>query len=336
MINSYVEDIGPESEDLLRSSLKFKVTDLVTDDPLSYTIFNLVKEGKITALSELFNSKNDEDIYKLVNIEDNLGRSPIFYAAYFDYRNLVLYLQIKGADPTLFDVEGNSVFHLCCDLGHYQSLLMIMNFFYFLERENLDKNLKALQMNYNMKRSDVNFGKLTSPDAHLLHVSNNFKGFDQSAKDLYLRYLDKQVAIHNMICVDYIDPYGRSPIHYGAMAKYFNCARCVRMCVLVGELQFYDQFELNFNEIQLQEINKSKKIELKKTYAVVGRLEKFLDKGFIMVATNDHTKKVARMHRECLNRQDQQGYTPLHLASFHGNYELTDLFLRLGNFFWGS
>lgn len=46
---------------------------------------------------------------------------------------------------------------------------------------------------------------------------------------------------------------------------------------------------------------------------------------------NDHfTKEIKELQLEIVNTQDTEGYTPLHLASFYGDFTLVKFLMRLG------
>ena len=63
--------------------------------------------------------------------------------------------------------------------------------------------------------------------------------------------------------VDLIDLVGHNPIHLGAMSKYSNCYKCVNMSLEVGEANFYNEFAIVWNEIQILETTKSQFPDLK-------------------------------------------------------------------------
>jgi ankyrin repeat protein len=46
--------------------------------------------------------------------------------------------------------------------------------------------------------------------------------------------------------------------------------------------------------------------------------------------TSDFKKNVRRLLREVLNTQDHEGYTPLHVAAYSGDYLASEHFLKLG------
>lgn len=318
-------------EDLLKSSLRFNISDTQENkNPDERNVFKLVKAGKIVELASFLNKQDENSIYRLVNSRDHLNRDPIFYACFYDYRNLVLYLLMKGADTDTKDIEGNSIFHILCNWGHYRSLLMIKNWLYYHERVKLYFHLHRLKLEKKIKRSDIVQGDIKSPDQHLKSVKSNCEYFLMEAARLYETYLNGLIKVHNILCNEYRDPYNRNPIHYGAKSRYSNCAKCVKMSLVVGELSYYNEFEYVLNEIQNLEVRRANVIDLKQNIRIEQEIVKFLSPKLVKNLQKKHKKCQKDIHQLCLNLPDAQGYTPLHLATFSGCYELVDTFLRLG------
>ena len=119
-----------DNANLLRSTYVFNDYQSGTGDKFADDVFSLVKEGKITHLAALFNDNKvrPDDIKRILNTSDGENRTCLFYACYYDYRNLVLYLIIKGANITDKDSDSKSIFHWLCYYGNFRSLTMIKNF----------------------------------------------------------------------------------------------------------------------------------------------------------------------------------------------------------------
>lgn len=86
----------------------------------------------------------------LVNQKDGDNRTALFYAVYYNYENLVLYLLTKGADPYLIDGENQNIFHVIMQYGRFKCLQLIMNY----ERHELRVELFKL-IHINMKKLDI-------------------------------------------------------------------------------------------------------------------------------------------------------------------------------------
>lgn len=102
------------------------------------------------------------------------------------------------------------------------------------------------------------------------------------------------------------------------------------MSLSVGELSYYNEFEYVLNEIQNLEVHRANMIDLKQNVKIEQEVVKFLSPKLVKGLQKKHKAQAAEVHKECLNLPDAQGYTPLHLATFSGCYELVDTFLRLG------
>ena len=177
--------------DLLRKKLEFKLTGSTFDSEEAEFLFKLVRLGKVIQLAEFFQGRSANELEELVNEKDMDGRTALFHACFYNYKNIVLYLMMKGADPSVIDIHGNSVFHLLVYKGNIESLVMIINYFYFDLREYVDDHLHSIKKMFALKKSDVRRGELVSPDMHQPEVKENYEKFSFAVLELYKDYHER-------------------------------------------------------------------------------------------------------------------------------------------------
>ena len=84
---------------------------------------------------------------------------------------------MKGADPGAKAENGETIWHIAAGLGNLECLGIVINYVYFDLREYLDANLKSIKKETGIKKSDVKFGKLLSPDSHMPEVQEAYRKF---------------------------------------------------------------------------------------------------------------------------------------------------------------
>lgn len=75
-----------------------------------------------------------DEVAKLVNTIDEEGKPPLQYAAYYNYKNLVLYLLTKGANWLAVNRNGKNIFHIACYMGHVDLISLVVNYQRHVER----------------------------------------------------------------------------------------------------------------------------------------------------------------------------------------------------------
>lgn len=91
----------------------------------------------------------------------------------------------------------------------------------------------------------------------------------------------------------------------------------------------YDKFYKDFTEVMNLEINKDNIPDPKRTYKIQEVLDNFLLPEEKSLIYKQYRRTTASLKKQILDHQDSQGYTPLHLSSFYGQYELVNKFLLL-------
>lgn len=184
------------NSDLLKQRLlyEYSARDDQTKDTTVAHLFAFVRAGKVTDLAALLHGRSKKDVAALLSTKDVHGRTPLLIACYLNFHNIVMYLMHKGADPYVVDYSNIGIMHVLLDQGNFESLAVVLNYIYFDFREKLDKELKRIQKEFNMKRSDVRLGKLVSPDQHIPHVRRAFEEFNTLVSQLYSQYLNQVVV----------------------------------------------------------------------------------------------------------------------------------------------
>ena len=77
------------------------------------------------------------------------------------------------------------------------------------------------------------------------------------------------------------------------------------------------------------EIDKDTISDPKRTYHILDVLQNFLDPAWAKMTFKHFNRNKLNLQKQILDSQDAQGYTPLHLCSFYGQYELVNKFLLL-------
>ena len=91
----------------------------------------------------------------------------------------------------------------------------------------------------------------------------------------------------------------------------------------------YEEFYRTFTEVMNLEVNKEEISDPKRTLRIMDVLDNFLDPEWKKFTDRNNHQEMKKLHKEILDTQDVQGYTPLHLSSFYGQYELVNKFLLL-------
>lgn len=91
----------------------------------------------------------------------------------------------------------------------------------------------------------------------------------------------------------------------------------------------YDFFYNAFTEVMNLEIDKETISDPKRTRCILEVLNNFLDPAWAKSTFKYFTHQKLKLQKQILDSQDAQGYTPLHLSAFYGQYELVNKFLLL-------
>lgn len=95
----------------------------------------------------------------------------------------------------------------------------------------------------------------------------------------------------------------------------------------IGDPLGYELFEQVFEELQILQIDQKKRIDTRRTINILNTVKSFLHPQIEKQSYRTFKKNKARILKEALDLQDSDGYTPLHLAAFYGQYQLVIMYL---------
>eukprot|EP00825_Cyclidium_porcatum_P019598 TRINITY_DN2230_c0_g1_i3.p1 TRINITY_DN2230_c0_g1~~TRINITY_DN2230_c0_g1_i3.p1 ORF type:complete len:744 (-),score=143.38 TRINITY_DN2230_c0_g1_i3:71-2302(-) len=321
-------------DEFLRSTMKFTKFAEYSEDQSEFQIFKLVQDGKITEINkkiqELTQANKQSDIYDIVNRKDKEGKTPLHYACYYNFTNLVMYLPMKKANPYERSSSNKNCFHITCYKGHLESVEIIINHEKLLQFMDLMQELKSLMKKYNIKKTDVNKGQLICSDKHVAKVQANFQIFQEAISQLTIKFLKTQVE-NFLQSLATIDEHNRNPLHYAALDKYTKSILTIKY-LLNYELQMtnIDKFVQLYNEVQLLETNKEKRQDPRQYLDAFKYCEHFLLPDNYKEIMSNFREEFLKARSQIINAQDSEGYSTLHLASYNGAFKTVQYLLSIG------
>ncbi|CAD8138750.1 unnamed protein product [Paramecium pentaurelia] len=183
-------------------------------------------DGKLTLLKKWMNHFNN--FKEIINSKDPEVKTPLFYSCYFNFKNILMYLLIKGADPFLISKSD---------------LMYIIS----VHKEEILNQCKSI----NLKKTDSQKGQLINADKHFKQVQLRFSQFQAILSELYQQFLDQNLQYFRSINVT-IDYFQRNPIHYGSLSKYTKCFQYIKSLAKFDfKFQGWDLFNNIIMEVQL-------------------------------------------------------------------------------------
>jgi len=137
----------------------------------------------------------------------------------------------KGADPFICQNKGQSIFHICCYLGHFDCLLIVLNFLWHSQRVKLADVGRRLINQFKIKRTDVRNGELLTSKRHLPEEKLRFKDFQTQILNTNKEFLEGLLDISEKAATTQ-DHDQKTPIHFAAMNKYTKCLKTMRLLML--------------------------------------------------------------------------------------------------------
>jgi hypothetical protein len=284
----------------------------------------------------IVNSQND--ILQLLLERDELGRTPIDIASYLGFKNIIMYLIGKMGTPQdvihqeiNVDNSGKNCYHSICYRGNFDCAIALMNIERVYLKKTLYDQLLSEKNRYRFKNMDIKHGHLSSAvfhDADTIKRHEDFNIrvynlFDQYSKDIVDRY--RQILTQR-------DSQNRNPIHYGAMSKFTKCFMTVEalLNIDIDIVPCYDQFLSLFFQVQDLESKEEAKFDPRKYKNVLSEFKHLLSPADFNRVLKDFRLQVKLLLKEVLNSQDINYFTPLHIASYFGDFKQSRLFTQLG------
>lgn len=127
--------------------------------------------------------------------QDELGRTPIDLASYFNFKNIALFLAIKSGNPVEYmqqelniDKEGRSCFHTLAYRGNYDTLMTLLNYERVCLKKVIYDELHEVKKRYQFKNLDIDHGHLVSTVYHDADTIRRHGDFNMRANGLFERY----------------------------------------------------------------------------------------------------------------------------------------------------
>ena len=124
----------------------------------------------------------------------------------------------------------------------------------------------------------------------------------------------------------------RNPIHFAAMSKFTKCFKCIEalLNIDINNVEGYDQFLSLFFELQLLETTDERKFDPRKYNGILAEFEHLMDPIEYKSVIKDFNYQVKLLLKEVLDRQDINYHSPLHVASYFGDFKASRFMIKLG------
>ena len=156
--------------------------------------------------------------------------------------------------------------------------------------------------------------------------------FNMRAVSLFEKYTEFIKARYAEILTSQ-DKYLRNPLHYAAMSKFTACSRCLiaLLNIKIDEEPEYKVFEKLYFEIAgLDSADQTPSWDPRKSSMLLQEFEHLLDKRDFAIVKRNFNQGVKMLIKEALNQQDCNNHTPLHIASYQGDFKASRLFVDMG------
>ena len=117
------------------------------------------------------------------------------------------------------------------------------------------------------------------------------------------------------------------------MSKFTNCYRCVIALLEINVYQEpdYDAFLRNYFEIgALDRPDGRAPFDPRKSSTLIKEFEHLLEPQEFKNIIKDFTNRIKRLVKEALNMQDSNQFTPLHIASYYGDFKASRFMVDMG------
>ena len=117
------------------------------------------------------------------------------------------------------------------------------------------------------------------------------------------------------------------------MSKFTNCYRCLQalLHININEEMEYNQFLKNYFEIgALDRADGRAPFDPRKSSQILKEFEHLLNPKEFNQIVKDFKSRVGKLIRDTLNTTDNNKQTPLHIASYFGDYKASRMMVDLG------
>lgn len=230
------------------------------------------------------------------------------------------------------DTESRNAYHSICYRGNYECMIALLNLERVYLKKTLYDQLLREKSKYRFKNMDIKHGHLSTQifhdaDSIKRHEEFNirvFNLFEQYSKDIIDRY--RQILTTQ-------DKWRRNPIHYGAMSKQTKCFKTIEavLTIEIDEVPGLKMFTDLFFQVQELESSHESQFDPRKYSDILAEFKHLLSESDYSRIVREFKHQVKLLLKEVLNCQDCNMHTPLHIASYYGDFQSARLFTKLGS-----
>lgn len=129
------------------------------------------------------------------------------------------------------------------------------------------------------------------------------------------------------------DKHGRNPLHYAAMSQYTKCYRTVQAflaCELAFAPENSDFLKLYFEIAGLDSPDLKPKFDPRKTATILDDFKELMLPIDFKKQKRSFSSKMQAIVKQAMAQTDRSSLTPLHIASYFGDYKISKYFVDLG------
>jgi len=291
--------------------------------------FEAVSKGKLSMLHKLVGSLDSEGV---LSAKDSSGKTLIHYSSYLGLQNLTFYLLDHGVDPFQTDSKNQTAFHALAFKGHYSTARLILNFEMNKLRQQLNESVNHMKASLGMStmnlQSTGNLNLTASIEADL-RIQAEKQKFDLKLLESLDNFFKSTCELFNQV-LNTSDEYQRNPLHYASLSKFTWNAKTAHSLLSVEFVEDLGEFLEIHYKVQELEWNPQKKSNPKQFVNILDTFQRILPSQLFEGSLNNFRKNYRQVLTECLNSVDQDGNSPLHIASWSGDVQAVKLFIQNG------
>lgn len=298
-------------------------------------ILDLVYNGNITKIADFFNIHYKEDeqaktnfLKKFKNSDD---MSLLHISSFMNYTNIYLFLIKMSIDMNSTDSFNRNFLHITCFKGHTQILNIIFNWIGFQSKMSSIERINHIYNSHGFGKMDIIKGKLSS-SIYLNEVNTSrFSSLQVKLKEEIDYMIDKNLEFFKIL-LSAKDKFNKTPLHYAAINKFstsyliFNYLVDYNIFSNLG----WDEFLNVIFDVNDLEIKDERKIDPRKSLRIEKELINLLGEDIIKEVLITYNSRKRQILLDCINSQDYNGDTVLHIASYFGDFKIVKRLLLYG------